>query len=305
MTTHKQQSLREKLLRSTPTAPRSVSVVRSTNALGTSPKHAVERAGSQSAVLEKEVSLIGKNFRIRATAASTPRTLDKLVTLLGDRDAEVSGLRNAVYRLEATVVEQNEILLVLLEQQRALLQVVTEVPSAGASYELVDTAAQLSERIDWQDDKPGRLDVVTASPAEPSNDEAAAEREWQAIVGAGESVRQAWVDDGLLVPSSELADAWLRTPQALSQACARGELFSLKVKRNRYYLEVFKSLTANAVGAVCKHLKGDDEAGKFIFWNRGHGGLGGLTPAEAIRAGRLEKVVQLATAWSQERGLQS
>lgn len=274
MTTLKQQSLRKRFLRGVSSSPRGVEFFLKNPELV--PSHIVVDAGGESGVQEKRISILGKKLRLRAKSSSAARNLEQFAHLLEERDAELSGLKNAVCRLEATVVEQKELLRTLVEMQRSLLQVVTDNPSEGAAHQLVEST---------------------------SDDEAAAEQEWQALVGAGESVRQTWVDDGLLVPSSELAAAWRRSPQALSQACARGELFSLKVKRNRYYPEVFQNLPADAAGSVCKQLRGDDEAAKFIFWNRAHGSLDGLTPADAIRAGKLEKVVQLATAWSQERGL--
>lgn len=303
MTTLKQQSLRKRFLRGVSSSPRGVELFLKNPELVHS--HIVVDAGGESGVQEKRISILGKKLRLRAKASSAARNLDQFAHLLEERDAELSGLKDAVCRLEATVVEQKEQLRTLIELQRSLLQVVTDIPIEEATHELVDTASDLKPRFVWPRGQSGWLEVVEDPPALTSDEEVAAEQEWQALVSAGESVRQNWVDDGLLVPSSELAAAWRRSPQALSQACSRGELFSLKVKRNRYYPAVFKSLPADVVGSACKQLRGDDDAAKFIFWNRQHEGLGGLTPADAIRAGRLEKVVQLAHAWSDERGLPS
>lgn len=133
--------------------------------------------------------------------------------------------------------------------------------------------------------------------------EGAAEREWQALVQKGEAGRIRWLQEGLLVPSGELARTWGRTPQALSQATKRGELLALKIKGNCFYPAAFKALEAEVVKDVCSRLKGDDASGKFIFWTRPHGLLGELTPADAILAGYRDKVAALADAWSAERGL--
>lgn len=126
---------------------------------------------------------------------------------------------------------------------------------------------------------------------------------WSALLGQGESVRTGWVRDGLLVSSVVLAEAWGRSRQALEYAAKRGELFSIKVGKNRFYPTVFARLEAEAVKAVCLKLKGEDAVAKFVFWGKKHGGLGGLTPSEAISVGQLDNVVRLAEAWSAERGL--
>ena len=126
---------------------------------------------------------------------------------------------------------------------------------------------------------------------------------WNALLAQGETVRNEWVRTGLLVPSAELETAWGCSRQVLDQAAKHGELFALKVGENRYYPAVFKRVEPDGVKAVCFLLKGDDVVAKFVFWNKTHGGLRGLTPADAIQAGQGEKVAQLADAWSAERGL--
>ena len=126
--------------------------------------------------------------------------------------------------------------------------------------------------------------------------------EWRQRVRQGEALRAGWVKDGLLVPSSALVDHWSRSRQALDQACARGELFSLKLGKNRYYPAAFLHLDADAVKRVNLALKGDDSTAKFVFWSRGHGALGNRSVAEALNDGRLEQVVELARGWSEERG---
>lgn len=127
---------------------------------------------------------------------------------------------------------------------------------------------------------------------------------WNAFLGQGEAVRRAWVRTGLLVPASELATSWGCSEQALDQATEDGELFDLQAGDVRYYPAAFTRLEMEAVKAVCSQLKGDDVVAKFVFWNKTHGALGGLGPVDAIRgAGQSEKVIGLAAAWSDERGL--
>jgi hypothetical protein len=111
-----------------------------------------------------------------------------------------------------------------------------------------------------------------------------------------------WVREGLVVPTSTLAKQWERSRQALDRACARGELFAVKVGKNRYYPAAFLQLDANAVKLVNLALKGDDSTAKFVFWTQSHGGLGARTIAEALHEGLIERAIELAAGWSEERG---
>jgi hypothetical protein len=128
-----------------------------------------------------------------------------------------------------------------------------------------------------------------------------ADAAWAELIAQGEVAKACWVTSGKLIGSTHLAQDWDRTRQALDQACARNELFFVRVGRNKFYPSVFASLEADLVGRVCRKLIGD-AVGKFVFWNQQHGGLNGRTPEEAIKAGHVAKVVQLAEAWSAERG---
>jgi hypothetical protein len=141
-------------------------------------------------------------------------------------------------------------------------------------------------------------------PQDRSDEEAAqASARWAERVERGEALRAAWVKDGLLVSSATLSRHWHRTRQALDQACTRGELFFVKVGKNKYYPAAFVELDADAVKQVNLALKGDDGTAKFIFWSRKHGALGNRTVLEALGEGRLARVVELAQGWSEERGL--
>jgi hypothetical protein len=204
------------------------------------------------------------------------------VDVIARRDREIAALRDTVQTLEERLERLER-----LEQEREQDAVLEVCRMPAPNRPALETALK------------GGLgnDVPTAE------EEAAGEQQWQARLKQGESVRLAWVQDGLLIPSRQLAQAWGRTPQALSLADRHGKFLSLKVKGDRYYPAVFMTLEAEVVKDVCSRLKGEDAVGKFIFWSKPHGSLGGLTAADAIKAGKGEKVVQLADAWSAERGL--
>lgn len=151
-------------------------------------------------------------------------------------------------------------------------------------------------------DIPNTFERIRTATELAFND-ASGKREWANLLQEGKRVREEWVHDGLLVSSTALSAAWGCSHQGLSQAAKRGDMFAVKVGKNLYFPSVFKSLDADAVKAVCSQLKGDDSVAKFIFWNKTHGGLDGLAPADAIKARQCDKVVRLAQAWSTERGL--
>ncbi len=118
----------------------------------------------------------------------------------------------------------------------------------------------------------------------------------------GEELLAEWTRDGTLVKSTELAKRWGRTRQALDQACDRQELFRVKVGNRQWYPVVFLRLTADQVKKVSLALGAGDPSSMLMFCLRKHGGLGGRTIADAITAGELKRVVELAREWSRERG---
>lgn len=121
------------------------------------------------------------------------------------------------------------------------------------------------------------------------------------VAEASEATKHQWIDSGLLVGWRDLAEAWGgRSRQALDQACDRGELFNLKIAGKRWYPSMFLGLSAESVKAICLALKGVDPVSKVIFWARPHGALGGRTLAQAVEAGQLERVAQLAQDFADE-----
>lgn len=116
-----------------------------------------------------------------------------------------------------------------------------------------------------------------------------------------EAIQQEWISSGLLISPGELAAAWGgRTRQALEQAVARGDLFSLKLRGRRWYPAAFRELSAESVKRICQAMKRVDPVPQFLFWNRPQGALAGQTLAQAIHAGKLTRAVQLAEAFAEE-----
>ncbi len=119
----------------------------------------------------------------------------------------------------------------------------------------------------------------------------------------GEAARVQWVQDGLVVPGEQLAQAWGLTRQALAPAAGRGEIFAVKIGNRLYYPHAFLALDRETVAMLCRALGDLSASEKLIFWLRGHGALGGKDVAAALDAGvAVAKVARLATAWASERG---
>ncbi len=125
-----------------------------------------------------------------------------------------------------------------------------------------------------------------------------------AAAGArGQAAIAHWIKDGTLVPSKTISDAWGLTPQALGQAVEQGKLFSYKHGNKRFYPSSMIDLGRDDIAAVCQALGQCDDAQKLIFWTRAHGGLEGRTAPQALANGELARVVELAEAWAERRGL--
>lgn len=117
-----------------------------------------------------------------------------------------------------------------------------------------------------------------------------------------DDVRVHWVNEGMLIPPEKLAEAWGQSSAALEEASERHALFRLQVGELWFYPAVFARFLPDDVHRINRALKGDDEVGKFIFWHRRHGGLRGQDVSQALRDGMLDRVLELALGWSEERG---
>jgi hypothetical protein len=119
----------------------------------------------------------------------------------------------------------------------------------------------------------------------------------------GEAARVRWVEDGLVVPGEQLAQAWGLTRQALAPAADRGEVFAVKVSNRLYYPRAFLGMDRETVAAVCRALGDLSASEKLMFWLRDHGALARKSVALALESGvPVSKVERLAAAWARERG---
>ena len=118
----------------------------------------------------------------------------------------------------------------------------------------------------------------------------------------GEAARVEWTKNGSLVSSTGLAQAWGISRQGLVEAVARHELFLLKISGRLWAPAVFEELSRDAVKAVCSTMSAADPESQFFFWARPHGALGRKTAAQAIQAGRLARVVEVAQGLAEENG---
>jgi hypothetical protein len=167
---------------------------------------------------------------------------------------------------------------------------------------LLRRIAQLEATVDRLSADLGRLRSVVGSKAVVAATTAPASG--LALAKArGEAARVQWVQDQLVVPGEQLAQAWGLTRQALAPAADRGEVFAVKVRNRLYYPRAFLELDREAVATICRALGELDATQKLMFWLREHGALSGKTVAAALDAGvSLAKVERLAASWAHSRG---
>lgn len=118
----------------------------------------------------------------------------------------------------------------------------------------------------------------------------------------GRALLTRWTLDGTLVAASALRTRWRSSRQAIEAASRAGQLFGVKVSREYWYPAVFLDLTPSDVSAISMVLKGCSSESRLVFWLRKHGGLGGMTVAQTLQAGRLRRAVEVASAWADENG---
>ena len=211
--------------------------------------------------------------------------------------ASASGGRRPAAALEVAVDPRGvyEAALRRIETQQARLHEELRALTAAVREHSAATKALLRSR-------PVSVAARLPQGLEGTSSEEPGAEAYDAAVQRGEERRAAWTRDGTLVSGAELAARWGRSRQALDQACARHELFNLKVGNRLWYPAVFLQHGAAEVRAVCRALGEGDPASMLVFWLRPHGGLGGRTVSEAIEARQLERVVELARAWAEEHG---
>lgn len=118
----------------------------------------------------------------------------------------------------------------------------------------------------------------------------------------GEAARRRWIQEGLVVPSEQLARAWGLTRQALHPAEQRGEVVAAKIGNHVYYPRAFMEMNREDVKFICLKLGNINSSEKIMFWLREHGALAGKSVVDAMANGTpRSRVEQLATTWAHER----
>lgn len=124
----------------------------------------------------------------------------------------------------------------------------------------------------------------------------------ESAMARGRKVCGNWVRNRVLLTGDEFSARRGVPRQALTAAVRCGDLFSVGYAGRRYYLAALLDVPADAVTAVCRTMGRTTGAEHVIFWLRGHGGLGGRSVAAAINVGMLDRALQIAHAWADERG---
>lgn len=118
----------------------------------------------------------------------------------------------------------------------------------------------------------------------------------------GATARARWIEEGLVVPGPQLAQAWGIPQQTLATATASGEAVSIAIDGSEYFPKALLSLDRLTAGKICCALRQLQDAEKLMFWLRDHGALGGRSVAAALEAGTpTARVTALAAAWARER----
>lgn len=118
----------------------------------------------------------------------------------------------------------------------------------------------------------------------------------------GSSARAQWIREGLVVPGSQLAQAWGIPQEALAPTSASGEVVSIHIDNCLYYPAALLSIDRLIAGAICRALRHLHDTERMMFWLRDHGALGGRNVASALKAGAPSaRVNALAEAWARER----
>jgi len=160
------------------------------------------------------------------------------------------------------------------------------------------SSAQAKAEVDARTESRARAMLDEAASLAPASTNGDAELADQ----LSEKARVAWTKNGLLIPSTKLAEEWGITRGALDQAEEGYEVFLLKIRGWLWAPAVFAKLKRSAVAKVCRTMPSADEVSKLFFWMQPHGALGRKTPAQAIQAGQLERVLEIARGLAEENG---
>ncbi|MDO4683516.1 MAG: hypothetical protein Q4B17_12135 [Lautropia sp.] len=114
--------------------------------------------------------------------------------------------------------------------------------------------------------------------------------------------RRVLLEKRALVSSGELQQALGITRQAVSAATRHGRLFSVDVDGASWYPAFFADgrVDRSVLGQVSQQLGQLPGWSKWDFFTVARASLGGSTPLEALRAGRVDEVMHLAQAVVEE-----
>ena len=104
-----------------------------------------------------------------------------------------------------------------------------------------------------------------------------------------------------LVPESELASALGLTAEHIDELVAKGVVFFVEREGVRLYPSFFidATLDGKQVATVVKLLGNLGGSSKWQFFSTGKGSLGGLTPVDALRQGKLKQVTIAAEGFAE------
>lgn len=105
----------------------------------------------------------------------------------------------------------------------------------------------------------------------------------------------------LVAPSEFQALMGWTSPQSASRALAAHRIFAMEIEGQRYFPTFFAHAIYNRrhLAAVTKQLGDLPGGAKLQFFGSRKGSLSGWTPLEALAAGRLKMVLQLASAYAE------
>lgn len=107
--------------------------------------------------------------------------------------------------------------------------------------------------------------------------------------------------DPRLVAEGEFAEALGCSVQSIGELAITGKLFFVERDGVRLYPSFFADATLDRrqLVAVLKLLGDLNSSTKWRFFTSGKGSLGGLTPLEALRQGKLRQVKRTAEGFAQ------
>ena len=118
----------------------------------------------------------------------------------------------------------------------------------------------------------------------------------------GQTYLLSLIEDGTLVPTAALSQAWGLTPQRLRRLVQDGELTGIKVN-NRLWVPVSLASFPSREGAhaVCRAMAEWPAVEQLLFLVNVHSSLAGRTVAQAVGEGHIERVLQLIERLAQRR----